>query len=103
MSDSTSDDNLIWRPVTMDNLQDLLQDRDLAARVQKRLCSANHLAERIIGESKYLVEGVAQALVERRQLHRSELEQLLRDLKPAKGSERHASSDNAVQNMRRLH
>ncbi|WP_108836308.1 AAA family ATPase [Tateyamaria sp. Alg231-49] len=98
-----SNDDLIWRPVNMDNLQDWLQDRDLAARVQKRLHTANRLAEKIIGESKYLVEGVAQALVERRQLNRSELEQLSRDLKSAKGKERHSISENAVQNMRWLH
>ncbi|MGR3607250.1 MAG: AAA family ATPase [Sulfitobacter sp.] len=98
-----SNDNLIWHPVTMDNLQDLLQDRDLAARVQKRLCSANQLAEKIIRENKYLVEGVARALVERRQLNRSEIELLMHDLKSVKGKERHATSDDAVQNMRWLH
>ncbi|WP_170510363.1 AAA family ATPase [Ruegeria arenilitoris] len=98
-----SNDNLIWHPVSMDNLQDMLQDRDLAARVQSRLRSANHLAQKTIGENEYLLEGVAQSLVERRQLNRAELEQLLRDLKSAKGKDRHAVKENSIQNMRWLH
>ncbi|WP_171212036.1 AAA family ATPase [Ruegeria sp. HKCCA5426] len=98
-----SNDNLIWHPVSLESLSDTLKDRELAARVQNGLCSATQLAEKLIGENEYLIEGVALALVERRQLNRSELEQLLRDLKSTKGKDRHAVMENAVQNMRWLH
>ena len=98
-----SNDNLIWRPVSMDNLQDLLQERDLAARIQKRLCSASQLAEKTLDENRYLVEGVAQALVERRQMKRRELELLLRDFKSEESKQQHACSDKTTQNTRWLH
>ncbi|WP_380059002.1 AAA family ATPase (plasmid) [Falsihalocynthiibacter sp. SS001] len=81
-----TDEHLIWRPVCFENLPELLRDHDLAARVQKRLDAAARLAGRIVDESSDLVDCLARALVERRQLNRSDLEQLMQSLSSASKS-----------------
>lgn len=79
-----SNEHLIWRPVSVETLPELLKDGDLANRVQLRLRSADRLAEKIVSENANMVEGVAKALVEKRHLNRLELEQLLHRLSSAR-------------------
>ncbi len=98
-----SNDNLIWRPATLDTLQVMLQDRDLSERVQRRLSAAARLAEKVVDENAYFVEGVARALVERRQMNRQNLEKLLRDLTVAQGEDRLSTSEQKAQFSGWLH
>lgn len=96
-------DSLIWRPVSFDSLQDILQDSDLAGRVQKRLDTAARLAEKIVDVDGYMVEGVARALVERRQLNRPDIEHLLQELSEEKGDDRLVCTEQNAQFSGWLH
>ncbi len=69
---------LLWRPVEVTNLSNVLQDEQIRHNVLQRLETASSRAKDVIERSRAVIENLSALLVEKREIYKAEIETVFR-------------------------